>query len=90
MFVCLFVFLQRFTFRVLPSDILEVIVRDKFTASRPTVSHFLGKIKEQFSTFLQYRGAKYVAVHVYIHYVITWPTDWPTPMSHDKSTAILP
>ena len=48
------------TFRALPSDVLEITVRDKFAANRPAISHFLGRVKVPLSDFLQYRGAKYV------------------------------
>ena len=64
--VCMFVgvlispFVQYFTFEALPSDMLEVEVRDKFSATRPSISHFLGKALIPLHQFLRWRGTTYV------------------------------
>ena len=34
---------QEFTFRAIPSDVLVIDVRDKFSLSRPSASHFMGR-----------------------------------------------
>ena len=47
---------QQFVFRVLPLDVLEIEVRDKFSVIRPSVSHFLGKVKIPLASFLQEPG----------------------------------
>ena len=38
-----FTYLQEFTFRAIPSDVLLIDVRDKFSLSRPSASHFMGR-----------------------------------------------
>ena len=58
---CLSPNLQYFTFNALPSDILEIEVRDKFSATRPSISHFLGKVKIPLLQFLRWQGDTYVA-----------------------------
>ena len=47
-------------FRVLPSDLLEVEVRDKFSVARPSVSHFLGRVRCPITPFLQELGQRWV------------------------------
>lgn len=37
-------FLQRFNFVSLPTDVLEIEVKDKFAKSRPIIKRFLGKL----------------------------------------------
>lgn len=37
-------FLQRFNFVSLPTDVLEIEVKDKFAKSRPIFKRFLGKL----------------------------------------------
>lgn len=36
--------LQRFSFVSLPTDVLEIEVKDKFAKSRPIIKRFLGKL----------------------------------------------
>ncbi len=36
--------LQRFNFVSLPTDVLEIEVKDKFAKSRPIIKRFLGKL----------------------------------------------
>ncbi len=49
---------QQFVFRVLPGDMLEVEVRDKFTVTRPSVSHFMGRLRCAITPFLQQPGGR--------------------------------
>lgn len=41
---CHFLSLQRFDFVSLPTDVLEIEVKDKFAKSRPIIKRFLGKL----------------------------------------------
>lgn len=43
-FLCFSPFLQRFNFLSLPTDVLEIEVKDKFAKSRPIIKRFLGKL----------------------------------------------
>ena len=36
--------LKEFVFEALPTDVIELEVKDKFAKSRPTISRFLGKL----------------------------------------------
>lgn len=42
--LCPLLFLQRFNFVSLPTDVLEIEVKDKFAKSRPIIKRFLGKL----------------------------------------------
>lgn len=37
-------FLQKFNFVSLPTDVLDIEVKDKFAKSRPIIKRFLGKL----------------------------------------------
>lgn len=41
---CFPLFSQRFNFVSLPTDVLEIEVKDKFAKSRPIIKRFLGKL----------------------------------------------
>ncbi len=47
-----------------PMDILEIEVRDKFSATRPSISHFLGKVRVPLVEFLRWRGTTYVVMAI--------------------------
>ena len=46
---------KEFEFDVVSSDILKIDVRDKFVATRPSFTHFLGRAKIPVSQFLRRR-----------------------------------
>ena len=48
-----FSFIQSYEFAVVSTDVLEIDVRDKFVASRPSFTHFLGRARIPTSQLLR-------------------------------------
>jgi len=59
--LCLCVsFTQRFNFVSLPTDVLEIEVKDKFAKSRPIIKRFLGKLSMPVQRLLEKHAIGYV------------------------------
>jgi len=55
--------LQNIDLVVLPTDILEIDIRDKFSVRHFSLSHFLGRAKVPVRQFLRLTDSWYVGVH---------------------------
>lgn len=53
------VVLQRFNFVSLPTDVLEIEVKDKFAKSRPIIKRFLGKLSVPVQRLLEKHAIGY-------------------------------